>query len=242
MTILKKWTLFEKEFLLSSILALVITSIICKSDILTTACSITGIITVLLLAKGNNLGQVLGILLAILYSIVSYKNKYYGEALTATLFMLPMFVTGVIEWAKHKNNNTDSVEINYISKKEGLIILSIIPLLFMGIYYVLYIFNTNELMISTISSVSNLLGIYLQIRRSKSSFVFYMLNDIIIIILWGIPVMNKEFLLLPMFLHSIILCINDIYGLYNWKKLAKLQETFDKIVNSNNKGIDKMTI
>ena len=46
-----------------------------KAEILTTICSIVGIITALLLAKGKNLGQIFGLLIVALYSIVSFKNK-----------------------------------------------------------------------------------------------------------------------------------------------------------------------
>lgn len=87
---------------------------------LTTICSIVGIITALLLAKGKSLGQVFGLLIVILYSIVSFKNKFYGEVIIYLLIMLPMYIMGILSWFKHQNKETNSVEVNNIKKRNGL--------------------------------------------------------------------------------------------------------------------------
>lgn len=50
-----------------------------------------------------------------------------------------------------------------------------------------------------------------------------MINDIILMVLWGIPVISGNFILLPMVCNPIINFINDSYGFYNWKKLEKEQ-------------------
>lgn len=70
------WTKLEKTLLFGSIILVSLVGIIFKSDLLTTICSIVGIITALLLAKGKNLGQIFGLLIVALYSIVSFKNGY----------------------------------------------------------------------------------------------------------------------------------------------------------------------
>lgn len=179
--------------------------------------------TALFLAKGKNLGQVFGLLITILYSIVSFKNKYYGEVMIYIIIMLPMYIIGIFSWIKHKNKETDSVEINQISKKEWILVTIVFIAIFVVIYYLLKAFNTNELIVSTISVLASLFAVYLQIRRSRFSFGFYMINDIILIVLWGIPVIKGNMILLPMVLNPIINFINDCYGFYNWKKLEKEQ-------------------
>ena len=224
MKLFKEWTNFEKALLFGSIIVVSIAGIYYKSDLLTTSCSIVGIFTALLLAKGKNLGQVFGVLITLLYSIVSFKNKYYGEVLIYTLVMLPMFALGIVSWAKHKSEQTNSVEINSIEKKEWLIVSFIFALIFVGIYYLLKAFNTSELLVSTISVLSSLFAIYLQIRRSRYSFSFYIINDIVLMFLWGIPVTGGNFTLLPMLLNPTINFINDSYGFFNWKRTEKIQK------------------
>ncbi len=220
---LTDWTKMEKILLFGSIILVSAIGIIFKSDILTTVCSIVGIITALLLAKGKNMGQIFGIFITILYSIVSFKNKFFGEVIIYIFLMFPMYIIGIISWIKHQNKNTNSVEVNKISNTEWIFVSIIFIFLFIGIYYLLKTFNTNELLISTISVIASLFAVYLQIRRSRFSFSFYIVNDIILILLWGIPVIQGTLILLPMFFNPVINLINDSYGFYNWKKLEKIQ-------------------
>jgi len=122
MKLLKDWNKFEKFLLISSIILVALVGIVFKSEILTTLCSIVGIITALLLAKGKNLGQIFGLLIVVLYSIVSFKNKYYGEVIIYLFTMLPMYIIGIISWLKHQNKETNTVEVNTIKTKKWIII------------------------------------------------------------------------------------------------------------------------
>ena len=64
--------------------------------------------------------------------------------------------------------------------------------------------------------LTSLFATYLVARRSKYGFLFYICNDIILVILWGMPVLNGELTLIPMVVNPIINLINDIYGWKSW--------------------------
>lgn len=224
MKLLKDWTKLEKILLFGSIILVSLVGIIFKSDLLTTICSIVGIITALLLAKGKNLGQIFGLLIVALYSIVSFKNGYYGEVIIYLCIMLPMYIIGIISWLKYQNKDTNTVEVNKIKIKEWIIVLFASIVSFIGIYFLLKAFNTNQLFISSLSVIDSLFAVYLGVRRSKYSFYFYVVNDLILILLWGIPVITGTIILMPMVFNTLINLINDLYGIYNWKKLEKLQK------------------
>ena len=223
MKLLKDWTKFEKILLFSSVILVGLVGIIFKAEMLTTFCSFVGIITALLLAKGKNLGQIFGLLIVALYSIVSFRNKYYGEVIIYLCIMLPMYIIGIISWLKHQSKETNSVEVNTIKTKEWIIVSIASILAFIGIYFLLKAFNTSQLFISSLAVIDSLFAIYLGIRRSKYSFYFYVVNDLILIALWGIPVVSGSLILLPMVFNPIINFINDMYGIHNWKKLEKTQ-------------------
>ena len=53
-------------------------------------------------------------------------------------------------------------------------------------YYILKLLNTNELMISTISLTASLVASYLMLRRSSNYAIAFVINDVILITLWGI--------------------------------------------------------
>ena len=216
---LKDWSKLEKILLFGSITTISLVSIIFKSDLLHTICSILIIISTLLVAKGKNLGNIVGIIATIIYSIVSYINRFYGEVIICLVLIIPFYTAGIISWAKHKNEETNTVKIDKISKKEWLLILIVGIITFIAIYYLLKYFNTNELLVSTISVINSLFATYLQVRRSKYCFCFYILNDFTLLILWGIPVILGNLLVLPMIFEPIVNLINDLYGFQSWNKL-----------------------
>lgn len=224
MKVLKSWSKLEKFLLFSSIILILLVGFIFEAKLITTLSSIMGIITALLLAKGKNLGQVFGLILAFLYSFVSFKNKFYGEAILYMCIMLPMYIIGILSWIKHQSEKTNTIQVDNIKLKEWIILFIISIIAFVGIYMLLKIFATKELFISSLSVVSSLCAIYLGIRRSKYSFYFYIMNDFILIMLWGIPVIKGVLSLVPMVFNPIINFINDCYGVYNWNKLERMQK------------------
>lgn len=78
-------------------------------------------------------------------------------------------------------------------------------------------------MVSSLSVIDSLFAVYLQIRRSKYSFYFYVVNDLVLILLWGIPCISGSVILIPVLMNPIINLVNDTYGIINWKRLEKLQ-------------------
>lgn len=214
----KDWKPFEIGLLVFDIIAIAISSAIAKSEILTILTSLAGVFCVLLQAKGKVLSQFVGIAEVILYSILSYQNHYYGEIIIYVLIMFPLYLYGIFSWMTHKNEETDTVEPNQISKKEWIILILVSTIGFVVLYYILKYFNTSQLIISSLSMVTSLIATYLIARRNKYSFLFYIGNDIILILLWGIPILQGEFYLLPILVENIILLMNDSYGLKNWNE------------------------
>ncbi len=220
----KELSIFEYLLLFISPIVIITVGIVFKSDALTICSSAIGVVGVFLLSKGKILGQFLAIIVAVLYSIVSFYQGFYGEVIIYVALIIPMSIWGIIEWAKHKNRVSKSVKINSISYKEWIVVSCFAALIFVGFYFLLKALNTNELIVSTISVLSSIFGEYLLARRSKYGFVSYILNDIILIVLWAIPVFQGNLMVLAMLMNPIVNLFNDIYGVVNWTRLQKSQK------------------
>lgn len=219
----KDWTPFELFMLFFNPILVVVVGIVFKNDALTIITSAGGIVGVLLCAKGRVLGQIIGLIIAILYSVVSYFNGFYGETIIYMVYMIPMYLWSVVEWIKHKNKETNSVQVYSIKWQEWVIVAISSVAVFISFYFLLKALNTNQLIVSTLSMVDNIFAIYLLARRSKYGFVSYIVNDIILIVLWGIPVIQGNFLLLAMLFNPIMNLISDVYAVFNWSKMQKKQ-------------------
>lgn len=228
----KDWTKFEIALLISSLITLIISGIICNSSLLTIICSIAGVLCALTQAKGKIISQFIGLILVVLYSIISFQNNYYGEVLIYIFIMLPLFISGIVSWIRNINKETNTVKENELTNTEWIILIIISTILFIGLYYLLKYFNTSQLFFSTLSMVTSLFATYLVARRSKYGFLFYIGNDIILFILWGIPVLYGEIILIPMLFNPIINLINDSYGWSSWNKREKRRIEDEKRINN----------
>lgn len=219
--VLKGWTRFEKILIFVSIVLVSISGIITKSEILTILTSLFSIICALTQAKGKVISQFIGVVVIILYSILSFKNQYYGEVIIYVLVLLPMYIIGIYSWITNKNDDTNEVNQANLQKKEWIILFLLNILLFGILYFILKCFNTSQLIVSTLSMLASLMANYLIVRRNKYSFLFYIINDIILTILWGIPVLQGNLTLVPILIEPILLLISDSYGWKNWNNNAK---------------------
>ena len=218
----KNWTTFEKIFLiLGTIIACVLTFIF-KGTWIDLGYTLLYFWTALLLAKGKYSCYIIGIISTFFYAFVSYSNSYYGEVIIAMCCTLPLMVIGLVNWLKHQDS-TNTVIIKEITKKELIIVLISQVVLFYGYYSLLKFFNTNNLLISTFSVIASVIATYLTARRSEHGFVGFIINDIILIVLWSIPVINGNTNIIPVLLCPTLLLINDIYGVYNWKRIKNKQ-------------------
>lgn len=216
--IFKNWNIFEISLLIISIILILSSGIFLEGNILAVIMSILSITTAILQAKGKVLSQFIGFVVAIFYSILSFNNKYYGEVIIYITIMIPLYILGIISWLKNKNEETQTVNKSDIHKKECCIIILVNIILFILLYQLLKYLNTDQLLISSISMNTIITATYLIARRNKFSFLFFILNDIILILLWGIPVIQGDLTLIPMLLNPSLLFINDIYGFKNWSK------------------------
>lgn len=156
------------------------------------------------------------------YAYVSYQNQYYGESIIGLCLMLPIMVVGLVNWIKHQDEN-NTVIIKEVGIKELVIVIASQVVMAVGYYFLLKSFNTNNLFVSTISIVTSLIANYLSMRRSAYGFVGFIINDIILIILWSIPFFNGDAGIFTVLLCPMLLLFNDSYGVYDWKRIKNEQ-------------------
>ena len=74
---------FEKALWALSACAVTLSFLLCGAfDPLTLLASLVGVTALLFVAKGLVLGQILTVVFAVLYGVISFRLRYYGEMLT----------------------------------------------------------------------------------------------------------------------------------------------------------------
>ena len=195
-----------------------------RKDFLNLISSIIGITALIFCAKGNPIGQALVIIFSALYGIISFGFAYYGEMITYLGMTAPMALISLISWVRHPNGeNRSEVKIRSLNKLDIIIIIPATIAVTIIFYFILRAFGTANLLTSTVSVTTSFAAAYLAFKRSPYYAVAYILNDIVLIVLWSMAAAENIAYL------SVIACfaaflINDVYTFINWKKMQKKQK------------------
>lgn len=191
-------------------------------DPLTLIATYIGITSLIFAAKGNAIGQILMIVFSILYAVISYRFKYWGEMTTYLGMTLPMAVWSAVTWIKNPAKNGNEVAIQKLTLKHTIRLIIFSAIITAVFCCLLYLFNTPNIVFSTISITTSFLAASLTMLRSSYYALWYALNDIVLIILWTFASMENP-IYIPVVINFIIFLINDIYGFVNWKKRESTQ-------------------
>lgn len=219
----KNWNLFEILFLFIGITLEVILFAVFKSAWYEILYSLTYFFTALLMAKGKFFCYIIGIVSIVFYCLTSYYQNYYGEMIISVTMTLPLMVFGLISWKKNEDKRSNVVIIQKLNRIEITLLLMSQFGAFWGYYFLLKAFNTANLLLSSFSIAISFIASYLTFRRNALGFIAFIINDTILIALWGTPLIEGNVSILSVLICPCLLLINDIYGYINWRKINRQQ-------------------
>lgn len=194
-----------------------------QTDYLTLTASLIGVTALIFVAKGYVIGQVLTIVFAVFYGIISFKQRYYGEMITYLGMTAPIAAVAAINWLRNPYKGTKEVAIAKMSnlQKRTMILLSVGVTA--GFYFILKALGNASLFFSTVSVTTSFLASYLTACRSPYYALAYAANDVVLIILWIIASGNDTGCV-PMIACFTAFFANDVYGFVNWQSMKKRQK------------------
>ncbi|MBP3330063.1 MAG: nicotinamide mononucleotide transporter [Clostridia bacterium] len=220
-----KLTKFEKCLWIVSVIVVTGSFFAFKStDYLTLIASLIGVTSLIFLAKGHAIGQILIIIFSVFYGIISMKVKYYGEMITYLGMTTPMAIVALISWIRHQFKDTNEVEINRMTKKQTAVMLTLTAVTTIIFYFILKKLGNASLFFSTVSIATSFLASYLTAMRSPYYALGYAANDLVLIVLWIIS-STQNISSVSMVACFVMFLFNDLYGFINWKKMEQRQNT-----------------
>lgn len=169
-------------------------------DPLTVTAALVGVTSLVFAAKGNVWAQILMIVFSILYGVISFRFRYWGEMITYLGMTLPMAVWSTVTWLKNPSKeNGSEVAIQTLARR-----------------------HLAALAASTVSIITSFLAAALTMLRSSYYAVGYAANDVVLIVLWIMASMENP-AYIPVAVNFAIFLLNDLYGFISWKKREVLQ-------------------
>ena len=215
----KEWWLWSISMLTVTVSNLVGGSF----DVLTLAATWVGITSLIFAAKGNVWAQFLMVAFSILYGIISFRFRYWGEMITYLGMTLPMAVWSAVTWLRNPSAGSKSeVAIRKLEKKHFLFLLVLSIVVTGAFYFILRWLETPNIVFSTLSVTTSFLAASLTMLRSSYYALGYAANDLVLIVLWGLAA-AKDPVYIPVIINFMIFFMNDMYGFISWKKRERTQ-------------------
>lgn len=220
----KTLTRFELTLWISSLVVVTLSYLAAGNQgVLSLLASLVGVTGLIFVAKGNVFGQFLTIIFSVLYAVVSYRFRYYGEMITYVGMSLPAAAAAAYTWIKNPyGENKSEVKTAKLGKgKSAFLIISTVAVTWL-FYYILEYLGTANLFFSTVSVATSFSACMLLIFRSPLYAVAYAANDAVLITLWTLASI-EDIGYLPMIFCFCMFLFNDLYGFFNWKRMSKRQ-------------------
>ncbi|MBR7098788.1 MAG: nicotinamide mononucleotide transporter [Clostridia bacterium] len=187
--------------------------------------SLIGVTSLIFIAKGNVTGQVMMVVFCLLYGVISYSYRYYGEMITYLGMSMPISIVSVVTWMRHPFEGRKSeVKVSSLNWKDYAVICVVGVIATAGFGWLLMLLKTANLIFSILSVFTSVVAVLLSMRRSPLYALGYALNDVVLIVLWLMAsAENSDYL--GMVFCFLAFLANDLYGFVSWKRMERRQRS-----------------
>lgn len=191
-------------------------------DIIGMIAGITGLICVVLVAKGNILNYIFGLVNVSLYAYISYKSELYGDAALNALYYLPMQFIGWFSWQKRKQEEDETkVKARRMNLSQTIILIavSVISVLVTG--YILDKIGDPQPYKDSATTVLSIIAMFLMVRAFAEQWALWIITNVISVIMWTILTIKGDPHAEMMVIMWVFYLANSINGLIQWRKLSR---------------------
>jgi len=221
----KKWQVFWMIFANAMILGI---SIYQKDTVLGIAASITGVICVILCGMGKVSNYIFGTVNTILYAIVAWKARYFGEVMLNLLYYLPTNIIGWFVWRKNFNQESKHVYMRRMTWKQ-LILLGLICVAgVLGYSLILKLMGGNLPLIDSMSTVLSVIAQILLIKRFTEQWIIWIVVDVVSVVMWVAALFTEAESVAVLLMWCVYLA-NAIIMYFIWLKESKQQKELGKV-------------
>lgn len=214
---MRGYSVFDRAFMIAMLLVQIIVFCICPDSLLGTVAGVSGVISVVLCAKGKISFYFIGFVQTTSYLFLAWQNRFYGEVIENVFYLVTM-IWGIFVWKKNStidDNGSAHVEAKKFTLKQW--ILSVIGT---GVCTVVmgYWLTTIGSQQAYTDAATNILAIFAQllmVRRYREQWIWWLAIDILCFKMWFVA---GNWSMVAMYIAWIVNCF---YGWYNWNKLEK---------------------
>ena len=198
-------------------------------DVLGSMAAITGVLCVVLVAKGNIWNYLFGLVNVSLYAYISYKTSLYGDAALNALYYLPMQFIGWWQWrrrgaavsAAEADGGAVQVKARRFSWNQRILLFIGCSVAVVGVGFILKHFGDPQPFKDSTTTVLSIVAQALMALAFMEQWVLWIITNIVSVAMWCVCVSRGEAHAGVMVIMWAFYLMNSINGLRVWMRLSK---------------------
>lgn len=225
---LKDWTVFEKVWIVLFTLINFYLFFAWDDTLIGLISSLSGMLCVVLVAKGKISNYYFGIVQCATYAYISYGYGLYGEAMLNAIFYLPIQFIGIYMWNKNKvaqSTKGEDIKAERMNAKAWSIFVVLAVIASVIYAYFLSTIGGKQVHVDSFAVVLSIGAQILMLKRYAEQWIIWIIVNVLSIVLWVTALNTTDGNDYAMVVMWTAFLINSIYGYINWIKLSKSQST-----------------
>ncbi len=216
----KKWELIWLSFCIAVIIGI---SLWIGDSVIGIVCAVAGVTNVVCTGKGKLMSYFFGLINVVLYAIVSYNAKYYGEVMLNVIYYLPMQFYGFFQWKKNMNTETHEVKKLKMTVKGRIILTAVIVALTVAYGIVLSLLGGNMPFVDAFSTVASVVALYIAIKMYIEQWMIWLVVDMVTVVMWAFAFANGTDSVATLIMWALYIA-NAVVMHIKWSKEIKGQK------------------
>ena len=185
--------------------------------------AVTGIINLVLCARGNIWNYAFGIIYNAIYVYISWKSRLYADSAIYLLYYLPMQFIGWFSWKKNQNQESGAVNAVHLTRRTALVLLLVAAVLIPVFAWILGLpaIGDSQPWLDATTTVVSILAMYMMVKAIAEQWYIWIVLDAVQVVKWTIATVRGEEHAALMLVMFAFFLANAVYGLIQWNGLAK---------------------
>ena len=200
-----------------------------NGDIVGSIAGIAGVLSVVLVAKGNIWNYLFGIVNVSMYAYISYKASLYGDAALNALYYVPMQFIGWWQWRKRGAAVSEAeaggagvqVKARRFTWHQRVILALGCAAGVIAVGYVLKHFGDPQPFKDSATTVLSIVAQALMALAFMEQWALWIITNVISVVMWSICVVRGEAHAAVMGIMWVFYLLNSLNGFRVWLNLSR---------------------
>ena len=184
------WKAWEVSWLFAACAIIAGLSIYWGDTLLGILSATTGVASVVCTGKGKLSAFTFGLVNSVLYAIISYNSRLYGETMLNAIYYVPMQFIGFYTWSRHMNEETNEVEKKHMHwKGRGLLLVSVAVSTWL---YGLVLKQIGDAMpfVDAFTTASSVIALIISVKMFAEQWYIWVAVDVFTVYMWWCDFQN----------------------------------------------------